>query len=101
MVIHGSEFPMDYWSTTEATTLLQRHLGVATDREMLERLQALARRLRERHQSLLPRRSAAHAKELVMVEIVTFTFITEAALLSVLTSIVIGAVIRYEWINRE
>ena len=36
-----------------------------------------------------------------MVEIVTFTFITEAALLSVLTSIVIGAVIRYEWINRE
>ena len=148
--------PMDYWSTTEATALLQQHLGVATDREMLERLHidrpitvgpdyigpepatgedifgcrhrlvdygtgaysecvhhplaaygsvdenaALARRLPERLQSLLPRRSAAHAKELVMVEIVTFTFVVEAALLSVLSSIIIWALVKYEWSNRE
>ena len=36
-----------------------------------------------------------------MVEIVTFTFVVEAALLSVLSSIIIWALVKYEWSNRE
>jgi uroporphyrinogen decarboxylase len=30
--------PMDYWATAEATAKLQAHLGVSSDREMIERL---------------------------------------------------------------
>lgn len=30
--------PMDYWATPEATSSLMRHLGVATEREMFDRL---------------------------------------------------------------
>ncbi len=30
--------PMDYWATPEATSSLIRHLGVATEREMFDRL---------------------------------------------------------------
>ncbi len=87
---------MDYWSTTEATTLLQRHLGVATDREMLERLQALARRLRERHQSLLPRHFPHTPRSHTMPELVTYTVFTVAALCSTLVVIIVGVLIKYE-----
>ncbi len=30
--------PMDYWATPEATRIVMRHLGVATEREMFDRL---------------------------------------------------------------
>ncbi len=40
-VLHGQRpdrIPMDYWATTEATQRLQTHLGVTSERAMLERL---------------------------------------------------------------
>ena len=36
-----------------------------------------------------------------MLEFVIFTFVTEAALLSAVTAIVVGALIKYEVENRE